>query len=33
MSIDEVLHTADELMYVEKRARSGGGSRSHRRAG
>ncbi|SEK19760.1 sensor domain-containing diguanylate cyclase [Streptacidiphilus jiangxiensis] len=32
MSIDEVLHTADELMYVEKRARAGGG-RSHRRAG
>ncbi|WP_037573748.1 diguanylate cyclase domain-containing protein [Phaeacidiphilus oryzae] len=31
MSIDEVLHTADELMYVEKRSRSGG--RSHRRAG
>lgn len=31
MGIDEVLHTADELMYVEKRARSGG--RSHRRAG
>ncbi|WP_037608361.1 sensor domain-containing diguanylate cyclase [Streptacidiphilus rugosus] len=33
MSIDEVLHTADELMYVEKRARAGGGARSHRRAG
>ena len=43
MSIEEVLHTADELMYVEKRARTGaprggrssqhGGSRSHRRAG
>ncbi|RAG83278.1 sensor domain-containing diguanylate cyclase [Streptacidiphilus pinicola] len=32
MSIDEVLHTADELMYVEKRARANGG-RSHRRAG
>ncbi|MEY9847555.1 diguanylate cyclase domain-containing protein [Streptacidiphilus sp. MAP5-3] len=33
MSIDEVLHTADELMYLEKRARAGGGGRSHRRAG
>ncbi|MBF9072212.1 sensor domain-containing diguanylate cyclase [Streptacidiphilus fuscans] len=33
MSIDDVLHTADELMYVEKRARAGGGGRSHRRAG
>ncbi|MFJ6217037.1 diguanylate cyclase domain-containing protein [Streptomyces sp. NPDC092296] len=43
MSIDEVLHTADELMYVEKRSRGGasrgargtqqGGPRSHRRAG
>jgi diguanylate cyclase (GGDEF)-like protein/PAS domain S-box-containing protein len=32
MSIDEVLHSADELMYVEKRARANGG-RSHRRAG
>jgi diguanylate cyclase (GGDEF)-like protein/PAS domain S-box-containing protein len=31
MSIDEVLHTADERMYVEKRSRSG--NRSHRRAG
>jgi diguanylate cyclase (GGDEF)-like protein/PAS domain S-box-containing protein len=31
MSIDEVLHTADELMYVEKRSRSE--RRSHRRAG
>ena len=43
MSIDEVLHTADERMYLEKRARAGvpgapgrppgTGSRSHRRAG
>ncbi|MFF4651777.1 diguanylate cyclase domain-containing protein [Streptomyces sp. NPDC001380] len=44
MSIEEVLHTADELMYVEKRSRGGssrgargpqhgGGPRSHRRAG
>ena len=36
MSIDEVLHTADERMYLEKRARAGaasGGNRSHRRAG
>lgn len=43
MSIDEVLHTADEQMYLEKRSRAGtagGGSRqpgpggrSHRRAG
>ena len=39
MSIDEVLHTADELMYLEKRSRSGNGGngpaggRSHRRAG
>jgi len=39
MSIDEVLHTADERMYLEKRSRSGGngngpaGGRSHRRAG
>ncbi|WP_042412936.1 GGDEF domain-containing protein [Streptacidiphilus anmyonensis] len=32
MSIDEVLHSADELMYAEKRARANGG-RSHRRAG
>ncbi|MFC1409417.1 diguanylate cyclase domain-containing protein [Streptacidiphilus sp. N1-12] len=42
MSIDEVLHTADERMYLEKRARAGAsgggrppgnGNRSHRRAG
>jgi diguanylate cyclase (GGDEF)-like protein/PAS domain S-box-containing protein len=39
MTIDEVLHTADELMYLEKRSRSGNsgngpaGGRSHRRAG
>jgi diguanylate cyclase (GGDEF)-like protein len=43
MSIDEVLHTADERMYLEKRARAGAagggsrapgtGGRSHRRAG
>ena len=39
MSIDEVLHTADERMYLEKRSRSGAngngpaGGRSHRRAG
>ncbi|MEZ0094956.1 diguanylate cyclase domain-containing protein [Streptacidiphilus sp. EB129] len=35
MSIDEVLHTADERMYLEKRARAGSaaGGRSHRRAG
>ncbi|MFC5908912.1 diguanylate cyclase domain-containing protein [Streptacidiphilus monticola] len=33
MTINEVLHTADELMYVEKRARSAPGGRSHRRAG
>ncbi|MEV7782354.1 diguanylate cyclase [Kitasatospora sp. NPDC088351] len=38
MSIEEVLHTADERMYDEKRARGGSvrgarGERSHRRAG
>ncbi|MFC5890037.1 diguanylate cyclase domain-containing protein [Kitasatospora aburaviensis] len=38
MSIEEVLHTADERMYDEKRARGGAvrgarGERSHRRAG
>ncbi|GAA2805757.1 hypothetical protein GCM10010441_33280 [Kitasatospora paracochleata] len=38
MSIDEVLHAADERMYDEKRARGGSvrgarGERSHRRAG
>ncbi|MFG2820674.1 diguanylate cyclase domain-containing protein [Kitasatospora sp. NPDC048365] len=38
MSIDEVLHAADERMYDEKRARGGAvrgarGERSHRRAG
>ncbi|MFJ8045043.1 diguanylate cyclase domain-containing protein [Kitasatospora sp. NPDC096147] len=38
MSIEEVLHIADERMYDEKRARGGGargarGERSHRRAG
>jgi diguanylate cyclase (GGDEF)-like protein len=38
MSIEEVLHAADERMYDEKRARGGGvrgarGERSHRRAG
>jgi diguanylate cyclase (GGDEF)-like protein/PAS domain S-box-containing protein len=39
MSIDEVLHTADERMYLEKRSRSNAhgngpaGGRSHRRAG
>ena len=39
MTIDEVLHTADERMYLEKRSRAGGtgnnpsGGRSHRRAG
>lgn len=38
MSIDEVLHAADERMYDEKRARGGPvrgarGERSHRRAG
>ncbi|MFJ5922891.1 diguanylate cyclase domain-containing protein [Kitasatospora sp. NPDC092948] len=38
MSIDEVLHSADERMYDEKRTRGGAargarGERSHRRAG
>ncbi len=38
MSIDEVLHSADERMYDEKRTRGGAargsrGDRSHRRAG
>lgn len=38
MSIEEVLHVADERMYDEKRARGGAvrgarGERSHRRAG